>query len=700
MPSFFDTSIDKLKGIGPKRAELLKKELKIFSFGDFLQHYPFRYDDRTKFYRIQELGSDSNYVQLKGKIVSHQLLGEKRKTRLVVKFRDESGEIELIWFAGAKWIEKTLRKDVTYVVFGKPTIFGSRINMAHPEIELLGENKANAPEGFLQPVYHLTDTLRKRGLDNKIIAKAMRELLTQMHPYIIETLPTEICSKYRLIGKYKALLGVHFPINHETLKQAERRLKFEELFFIQLKLFREKKINQNKFSGFVFNKLNTLTTFYRDHLPFDLTNAQKRVIREIREDFLSGRQMNRLLQGDVGSGKTIVSFITALMAIDNHKQVCLMAPTEILATQHYEGLKEFADLLGINIKLLTGSTKTKPRRVIHEELENGSLQLLVGTHALLEDKVQFQNLGLCIIDEQHRFGVEQRSKLWRKNKPIPPHVLVMTATPIPRTLAMTIYGDLDVSVIDELPAGRKPIKTVHKYDASRLAIFGFVRQEIQKGRQAYFVFPLIEESEKFENLKDLMDGYEAISRAFPEYHVSIVHGRAKPEDKEWEMQRFIKNQTQIMVATTVIEVGVNVPNASVMVIENAERFGLAQLHQLRGRVGRGAEQSHCILVTNVKLSKNSKTRMETMVRTNNGFEIADADLKLRGHGDLQGTQQSGTVDLLVADVAFDGPILTEARKVAEAITEKDPNLELPEHEGIRTHILSLKKSTINWGRIS
>ncbi len=698
MSNFFDTKIEYLKGIGPKKSTLFNKELEIFTFGDLLQHFPFRYNDRTKFHNIDELSSKSSYIQIKGEIQDHKMHGEGRKKRLVVSFKDKTGYIELVWFQGAAWVEKTLRKEVTYVVFGKPTVFNGRISISHPEIEVFGERSKE--EGFLQPVYNTTDMCRKRGIDSKAIGKAIRELLQQAQLHIIETLPEDICKKYKFINKRLALISIHFPSTPVLLEQAQRRLKFEELFFIQLKLFREKKIHKVNFPGFVFKNVQSVTTFYKEHLPFDLTNAQKRVIKEIRADFLSGSQMNRLLQGDVGSGKTIVAFITILMATDNDTQACLMAPTEILATQHYEGLKEYADLLGLKIDLLTGSSKTKQRAEIHAGLENGSLHILVGTHALLEDKVQFQNLGLCIIDEQHRFGVEQRSKLWRKNSPIPPHILVMTATPIPRTLAMTVYGDLEVSVIDELPAGRKPIKTIHKFDENRLRVFGFMKQELQKGRQVYVVYPLIDESSNLENLKDLMDGYESIRRAFPDYQVSIVHGKMKAKDKEYEMQRFVKNEAQIMVATTVIEVGVNVPNASVMVIENAERFGLAQLHQLRGRVGRGAEQSYCILVTNMKLSKDSKTRMATMVKTNNGFEIADADLKLRGPGDMSGTQQSGTVDLLVANLSTDGPILSEARKVAEAITEKDPNLNLPEHQGLRTHILSLKKSSINWGRIS
>lgn len=698
MSNFFDTKIEFLKGVGKVKASLFNKELEIFTFGDLIQYFPFRYNDRTQFFNIEDLGSGSPYVQIKGKIQEYNIVGEGHKKRLIVSFEDKTGFIELVWFQGASWVEKTLRKDIVYVVFGKPSVFNGRISISHPEIEIFGETSKE--EGFLQPVYHTTDVLRKRGIESKVISKIMREVLAQSQLHIIETLPESICQKYRFINKRTALISVHFPANQTALEQAQRRLKFEELFFIQLKIFRERKKHKVNFPGFVFQNIQSVSIFYKEHLPFDLTNAQKRVLREIRADFLTGQQMNRLLQGDVGSGKTIVAFITILMATDNNTQACLIAPTEILAIQHYEGLKEYSDQLGLSIALLTGSSKTKERVIIHEGLENGNLHVLVGTHAILEDKVQFKNLGLCIIDEQHRFGVEQRSKLWRKNSPIPPHILVMTATPIPRTLAMTIYGDLDVSVIDELPAGRKPIKTIHKFDEHRLRIFGFVKQELEKGRQIYIVYPLIEESSNLQELKDLMDGYESICRAFPDYQVSIVHGKMKAKDKEFEMQRFIKHETQLMVATTVIEVGVNVPNASVMIIENAERFGLAQLHQLRGRVGRGAEQSYCILVTKMKLSKDSRFRMDTMVSTNNGFEIADADLKLRGPGDLSGTQQSGTIDLLMADLITDGAILKEARKVAEEITQKDPNLNLPEHQCIRAHILSLKKSSVNWGRIS
>ena len=538
-------------------------------------------------------------------------------------------------------------------------------------------------------------------MDSKNIAKLQKHLiaLAFQNNAISETLPQDIIDNYGFYSKASALLHIHFPADHKHLEKARARLKFEELFWIQLQLFVEKGKRKAALPGMIFKEIPLVTAFYKNHLPFDLTEAQKRVVKEIRKDFLEGKQMNRLLQGDVGSGKTWVAFICMLMAIDNHAQACLMAPTEILAEQHYKGLKPYADALGITISLLTGSVKKSARKPMFEQLASGELKLIIGTHALIEDKVIFQNLGLCIIDEQHRFGVAQRAKLWKKNDGVYPHILVMTATPIPRTLAMTVYGDLDVSVIDELPSGRKPIQTIHKFDSNRLAVFGFLKKEIEKGRQIYIVYPLIEESEAMD-YKDLMDGYESISRAFPNQHISILHGKMKPTDKEFEMARFVKGETQIMVATTVIEVGVNVPNASVMVIENAERFGLAQLHQLRGRVGRGAEQSYCILMSDYKISKEAKLRIDTMVRTNNGFDFADVDLKIRGPGDLTGTQQSGVLDLLIADLATDGKILQEARYSAEKIIDSDPKLNAPQHQNLKKHIISLKKSYVNWGRIS
>ncbi len=697
MPNFFDTSIEFLKGVGPQKAALIGKEMGIFSYGDLIQHYPFRYEDRTKFYRIAEINADLPFVQIKGRIKRMETIGEMRKKRLVAHFQDESGEMELVWFKGIPWVSKKLKPGVDYVVFGKPTAFGRKINMAHPEVELL--TTQNEQASFLQPVYHTSEKMKAKYLDSKAISKVLRQVMLHAEQYIQETLPANIIEQFGLIDKKFALWHIHFPGNEELLKKARFRLKFEELFYIQLRLLKMKVSRIDKYRGQVFNDSALLTEFYKKHLPFELTGAQKRVIREIYLDMKSGSQMNRLLQGDVGSGKTIVAFICMLLVVGAGSQAAMMAPTEILADQHYEGLKEHADKLGLGIAKLTGSSKTKERRAIHAGLLDGSIHILVGTHALLEDIVQFKNLGIAIIDEQHRFGVAQRAKLWAKNKNFYPHVLVMTATPIPRTLAMTLYGDLEVSIIDELPAGRKPIKTLHYYDAKRLQVFGFMKEQIALGRQVYVVYPLIEESSKLD-LKDLMDGYESIVRAFPDQHISIVHGKMKPQDKDFEMQRFVRHETQIMVATTVIEVGVNVPNASVMVIENAERFGLAQLHQLRGRVGRGAEQSYCVLMTEYKLSKEGRTRLETMVRTNNGFEIADVDLKLRGPGDITGTQQSGVLDLLIADIAKDGQILQAARNAASDLLEADPNLEKPENYNIARHISSLKKTVVNWGRIS
>ncbi|MHA6249789.1 ATP-dependent DNA helicase RecG [Pontibacter sp. CAU 1760] len=699
MTNFFHTKIEFLKGVGPMRAELLQKELKIFTYGDLIQHYPFRYLDRTQFYKIAELDESMPYVQVRGRIRGKELLGEGRKTRLAATLVDENGDqLELVWFKGVKWMQQTLKNHTDYIVFGKPTSFNGRFNMAHPELEELSEEKQTT--AFLQPVYHTTEKLKAHRIDSKVISKMMEHLLKVALPNVQESLSEELIDQYRLMDKQNALLNIHFPESAEKYKAATFRLKFEELFYIQLRLFRHKLVRKADLQGQVFNQVPTLTEFYKNHLTFDLTNAQKRVVKEIYADLNEGKQMNRLLQGDVGSGKTIVAFITMLIAADNGAQSVLMAPTEILADQHYVGLKKFADSLGINLGKLTGSTKTKDRKILHEQLRSGNMKMIVGTHALLEDVVQFQNLGLCIVDEQHRFGVEQRSKLWRKNPRIIPHVLVMTATPIPRTLAMTLYGDLDVSVIDELPAGRKEIVTVHRFDSHRLRVFQFIRDQIKLGRQVYIVYPLIEESEQMENYKDLMDGYESVKRAFPEYKVSMVHGKMKAQDKDYEMQQFVKHETHIMVATTVIEVGVNVPNASVMVIESAERFGLSQLHQLRGRVGRGAEQSYCILMTSYKLSKDSKTRLETMVRTNNGFEIADIDLKLRGPGDLMGTQQSGVLDLLISDLAKDAPILQEARAAAQRVLQADPLLEQSQNLNIRQHIQSLSAKSVNWSRIS
>ena len=698
MSNFFNTKLENLRGVGTQRGQLLGKELGLFTYGDLIQRYPFRYLDRTQFYNVVDLHDDMSFVQVKGILRGREVIGEGPKKRMVAKVGDASGELELVWFKGVNYLEKVVKNHQEYIVFGKPTMFNGRPQMAHPELEEVTEQKAG--QSFLQPVYNTSDKLRNyHRIDSKAIMRMMSDLLRIALPQITETLSPELIQQYGLMGKAEALQQIHFPQNSDTLQRARFRLKFEELFYVQLKLLRQKDQRKVELAGQIFNEVPTLVHFYKNIMPFDLTGAQKRVIHEIYKDFLAGKQMNRLLQGDVGSGKTIVAFISMLMAADNGAQSCLMAPTEILADQHYQGLKVYADQLGINLGKLTGSTRTSERRVLHEQLRAGEMQMLVGTHALLEDVVQFRNLGLTIMDEQHRFGVAQRSKLWNKNPYVIPHVLVMTATPIPRTLAMTLYGDLDVSVIDELPAGRKPIVTVHRYDANRLKVFQFIRDQVALGRQVYIVYPLIEESETLD-YKDLTDGYESVSRAFPEMQISIVHGRMKAEEKDFEMARFVKKETQIMVATTVIEVGVNVPNASVMVIESAERFGLSQLHQLRGRVGRGADQSYCILMTGYKLSKDSRTRLETMVRTNNGFEIADIDLKLRGPGDLMGTQQSGVLDLLIADLAKDGRILTESRAAAQAILNEDPDLVKPEHGNIRRHIESLPATAVNWSRIS
>lgn len=694
---FFDTKIEFLKGVGPARAATLNKELKIFTFGDLIQYYPFRHEDRTKFHRIADLNDTIAAAQLKGRIRSMTVVGEGHKRRLTVEFTDGTGVAEFVYFQSIDWHLKHLREGGEYIAYGKPQRFGQRFNFSHPDLETI--NPENERGGYFQPIYNLTETLRKKYLDSRFLGKTMRTLLEQAYPHIRETLPSSLVQRFRLMPKADAMWHIHIPESEEALRQATRRLKFEELFYNQLRLLKNKVLQKRESPGQVFGSVELLKTFYQNHLPFGLTNAQKRVLREIHEDLKNGKQMNRLLQGDVGSGKTIVAFISMLMAIGNGAQACIMAPTEILADQHYRGLKPLCDALGIQISLLTGSTTRKGRKIVIPGFADGSIHIAVGTHALLEDTVQFKNLGLCVIDEQHRFGVAQRAKMWAKNEAIPPHILVMTATPIPRTLAMTLYGDLDLSIIDELPAGRKPIVTEHYYDSKRLLVFGKIREQIKLGRQVYVVYPLIEESEKLD-YNNLMDGYESITRAFPEYHVSMVHGQMFPYEKDFEMQRFVKGETQIMVATTVIEVGVNVPNASVMLIESAERFGLSQLHQLRGRVGRGAEQSYCYLMTGVKLSKDTRIRLDTLCETNNGFDIADVDLKLRGPGDLAGTQQSGLMDLLLADLAKDGAVLKAAREAADAILQEDPDLVLPQNEPIRSHIDALRKEETNWSKIS
>lgn len=697
MSGYFDTKIEYLKGVGPQKAELLNKELQIFTFGELISHFPFRYEDRTKFYKINQLNAELQHVQIIGQVVSLESLGEGRRKRLVAYFKDETGVMELTWFKGIQWVSKKLMTGVTYVVFGKPNQFGRKFSIAHPEFEPLTQLKEE--KRYLQPIYPTTEKLKNRFLDSRGISKIMELLLNQSLGMLPETLPTYLMEANRLITKRDAIYHIHFPANEQMLQQARYRLKFEEFFFLQLRLLKLKLTRTEKFRGQPLHQTGLLTRFYNENLPFELTNAQKRVIREIYADLKSGKQMNRLIQGDVGSGKTIVAFICILVAIDSGTQTCLMAPTEILAFQHYESLKPFAEKMGLQIALLTGSSKKSQREIIHQDLKSGNLSILIGTHALLEDVVQFKNLGLAIIDEQHRFGVAQRAKLWGKNQSFYPHVLVMTATPIPRTLAMTLYGDLDISIIDELPSGRKAIQTVHRYDKDRLKVFGFLKKEIEMGRQVYMVYPLIEESEKMD-LKSLMDGFESICRAFPEFPIGVLHGNMKPADKDFEMARFVKGETKIMVATTVIEVGVNVPNATVMVVENAERFGLSQLHQLRGRVGRGSSQSYCVLMTKYELSKDSRIRLETMVRTNNGFEIADVDLRLRGPGDLTGTQQSGITDLKLADISKDVGILTQAREAARDLLDNDPQISLPEHAVVYTQIQKQTKQALNWSRIS
>lgn len=698
--TFLDTPIEYLKGVGPNRAELLKKELRVFTFYDLLTQYPFRYVDRTKFYKVKDINVDMPYVQLRGKISRVEMVGKQRAKRFVAYFTDETGTMELVWFRGLKWIADKVKPNIEFVIFGKPTLFNNKFNVAHPEIEEVSDENTRLASA-LQPVYNTTELMKNKGLDSRGVYKLIKALIANINKNVPETLSEELLTEYKFISRELAFKNIHLPESPEVLQKAEYRLKFEELFFIQLRLLRLKVIRSKNFKGFIFSKVGDyFNNFYSNYLPFELTNAQKRVIKEIRSDMGSGKQMNRLLQGDVGSGKTLVALMTMLIAMDNGFQACIIAPTEILANQHYETISKMVEKLHIKVDLLTGSTKKSERKILHAQLQSGELHILIGTHALLEDVVLFQNLGLIVIDEQHRFGVAQRARMWKKNTQ-PPHVLIMSATPIPRTLAMTLYGDLDVSVIDELPPGRKPISTSHKFDSQRLRVFGFMKEQIALGRQIYVVYPLIEESEKLD-LKNLMDGYESVVRAFPppEYRVSIVHGKMKASDKDFEMQRFVKGETHIMVATTVIEVGVNVPNASVMVIENAERFGLSQLHQLRGRVGRGADKSYCILLTSFKLSSESKVRIETMVRTNDGFEIAEVDLRLRGPGDLAGTQQSGVVDLKISDLVKDAQILHLARNAATALLVDDPNIERPANARIANQYVHINQSKTNWSRIS
>ena len=695
-----DRPIEYLKGIGPQRAEVLKKELNIFLYKDLLTYFPFRYVDRTKFHTISEAADEMPFIQLRGFLLKMELIGQKNTKRLVVLFKDNTGIIELVWFKSYNWVSKQLKLGSEYIVFGKPSLFNGKFNIPHPEISVITEDLLKQQSAF-QSVYNSTEKLKLFGLDSEGIRKAQRNLLIQLQiTDIQENLSNELINDYHLMSRFEAFKYIHFPNSNKQIKEATLRLKFEELFYIQLRLLKINKIRANTVKGFVFSKVGILfNDFFKLHLPFELTNAQKRVIKEIRLDMGSGRQMNRLLQGDVGSGKTLVALMSMLLALDNDFQTCLMAPTEILAQQHFETFKHFLKSINIKVALLTGSSKIKNRRIIHQQLLDGEINILIGTHALIEDVVQFKNLGLVVIDEQHRFGVAQRAKLRAKNS-CPPHMLIMTATPIPRTLAMTFYGDLDTSIIDELPPGRKPIKTIHYLETHRLRVIGFIKEQIALGKQIYVVYPLIKESEKLD-YQNLQQGYDDLVQEFkpPNYQISILHGKLTNDQKEFEMRRFIEHQTQIMVATTVIEVGVNIANASVMIIESAERFGLSQLHQLRGRVGRGADQSYCVLMTGYKLGQDSRLRMETMVRTNDGFEISEVDLKLRGPGDIEGTQQSGVLDLKLANLAQDGQILQLARQAAQSILDEDVNFELEKNKVFENELVLLQKNKPNWSKI-
>ena len=695
-----NTPIDYLKGVGPNRAKLLKKELKIYTFQDLLSFFPYRYIDKTKYHKIEEINNIKSEIQIIAKIVDIYETGAPRKKRLIAKVQDDTGILELVWFKSHKWIKENITLNKNYIIYGKPNLYKGIYNIPHPELELYKKENIKIRTS-LYAVYPSTEKLLQYGITNKVISKIIRDLLVEIKSKFVETLPNNILEEYKLIDKNSAIINIHIPKSNDILTKAIRRLKFEELFYLQLQLFKKNISRKEKIKGYNFKKVGDFfNLFYKNHLKFNLTNAQKRVLKEIRNDLGSNAQMNRLLQGDVGSGKTIIAFMTALIAIDNEFQVCIMAPTEILSVQHFNNFKYICNLLNINVKLLTGSTKTLERKRIHKELENGELNLLIGTHALIEDKVRFKNLGIAIIDEQHKFGVAQRSKLWKKNI-LPPHILIMTATPIPRTLAMSAYGDLDISTIDEMPPGRKEITTVHRKENSRLKVIRFLRKEILKGRQAYVVYPLIKESEKMD-YKDLIDGYNTLSRDFPlpEYQISMVHGRMKPEDKEYEMERFISGKTNILVSTTVIEVGVNIPNASVMIIESAERFGLSQLHQLRGRIGRGKYKSYCILMTGNKTTNDSKIRIDTMVKSSDGFVIAEKDLELRGPGDIMGTQQSGVIPLKIANIVEDKATISLIRNYIKELLVSDKDLKKDENKIILETYQHLNKNNNIWDYIS
>lgn len=691
-------SIMYLPGVGPKKAEILRKEIDVSSYEDLLYYFPYKYIDRSRFYKVAEINGDMPYIQLRGRILFFDTLGEGRTRRLIGKFTDGTGTIDLVWFKGISYVTEKIKVGVDYIVFGKPTEFGHIYNMAHPDIDPI--DQVDQVANGLTPFYSTTERMKKAFLNSRAIQNLQYSLLSSLNWMLPETLPDYLLNRVQMMPFQEAVRNIHFPESVDKLRKAQLRLKFDELFFIQLNILRTANLRKMKLKGIVFPSVgDTFNTFYKEYLPFELTNAQKRVVREIRADMGSGRQMNRLLQGDVGSGKTLVALLAMLLAVDNHCQACMMAPTEILANQHYVTVMGFLKDMDIRVALLTGSTKKRERSQILPAIANGEIQIVIGTHALIEETVMFASLGLAIIDEQHRFGVEQRSRLWMKNRTVP-HVLVMTATPIPRTLAMTLYGDLDVSVIDELPPGRKPVQTVHRYDNKKAQLYDFLRKEIQLGRQVYVVYPLIEGSEKLD-YKNLEEGFETFKEVFPEYRVCMVHGKMKAADKEQEMQKFISGEAQILMATTVIEVGVNVPNASVMVIESAERFGLSQLHQLRGRVGRGAEQSYCILVSSYKLSNETRKRLEIMVHSNNGFEIAEADLRLRGHGDLEGTRQSGEgIDLKIANLAADGQILQYARDMARDILNEDPELLSEPNRILNERLKNLFAKKVNWGMIS